>query len=336
VLVHTGQHYDHNMSQVFFDELGIRPPDHDLGVGSGAHGEQTGRMLEGIERVLLERRPGNVLVYGDTNSTLAGALAAAKLQIPVSHVEAGLRSYNRTMPEEINRVITDHLSSLLFVPTEVAVRNLEREGIAGSSVRLVGDVMFDACLHYGSMAESRSGILERLRLRSRGYVLVTAHRAENTDDVVRFRNIFAAIGEIARDLPVVFPVHPRTRKSAEASGIDVRADGLQLIEPVGYLDMLMLEKHAALIATDSGGVQKEAFFYRVPAVTFRDETEWVELCELGWNRLAPPRDRHGMIAAMRSALASGGGRDAAPYGSGDAANAIARALAQTGALSRAS
>jgi UDP-GlcNAc3NAcA epimerase len=323
ILVHTGQHYDDNMSKVFFDELEMAPPDHNLGIGSGPHGAQTGHMLAAIEDVLLRHRPDYTIVYGDTNSTLAGALAAAKLQIPVAHVEAGLRSFNRAMPEELNRVLTDHVSSTLFAPTATALENLKREGIDDSRVKLVGDVMFDACLHYGEIAESRSGVLGRVGVASRGYVLATVHRAENTDDLKRFRSIYDALAAIAREIPVVFPVHPRTRRLVDRMVSDASGGGLHLMDPVGYLDMLMLEKHAALIATDSGGVQKEAFFYRVPSVTLRTETEWVELCELGWNRLAPPGDARRIAAAMRTAMSAGPGKEAMPYGRGDAAHAIA-------------
>ena len=325
LLVHTGQHYDDNMSKIFFDELGIAQPDYNLGIGSGSHGRQTGQMLQAIEAVLQELRPDWVLVYGDTNSTLAGALAAAKLHIAVAHVEAGLRSFNRGMPEEINRVLTDHVASLLFAPTAAAVKNLAREGIAGDAVHEVGDVMFDAALHYGALAEARSRILADLDIDRRGYVLVTVHRAENTDDPARFAAIRTALAEIARELPVIFPVHPRTRALLEAADHSTR--GLRYIDPVGYLDMLTLEKNAALIATDSGGVQKEAFFYGVPAVTLRDETEWIELVDLGWNRLAPTREARQIVAILRDALRAGPGRAASPYGNGDAARLVAARLA---------
>lgn len=288
VLVHTGQHFDKNMSDIFFRELEIPEPDHHLGIGGGTHGQNTGRMLEAIERVLLIEKPDWVLVYGDTDSTLAGALAAVKLRIPVAHVEAGLRSFNRRMPEEINRVLTDHASDLLFAPTEVAVRNLQQEGISKERIRLVGDVMYDAALYYGEKAERESRILKRLRLEPKGYILATVHRAENTDDAVRLTSILMAFAEVAREVPVIFPVHPRTRKAMERYGLMELASPLNLIEPVGYLDMVMLEKNARLIVTDSGGIQKEAFFYRVPCVTLRKETEWVELLELGWNRLLMP------------------------------------------------
>jgi UDP-N-acetylglucosamine 2-epimerase len=279
VLIHTGQHYDHNMSALFFEELDIPEPDYNLGVGSGPHGQQTGLMLEAIERVLLEERPDWALVYGDTNSTLAGALASVKLHIPVAHVEAGLRSFNRRMPEEHNRVLTDHIADLLFCPTQTAVKNLAREGIT-QGVHNVGDVMYDAVLHNTSIAERRSTILRRLALKAGGYLLATVHRAENTEDTLRLGAIIEAFGAVGE--PVVFPAHPRTRSALAELRISVPAN-VQLIEPVGYLDMLMLEKHARLILTDSGGVQKEAYFFGVPCVTLRDETEWVETVEAGWN-----------------------------------------------------
>lgn len=283
VLVHTGQHYDYTMSRVFFEELELKEPDYHLGVGSGTHGSQTGEMLKRIEDVLLKEKPDLVMVYGDTNSTLAGALAAAKLHIPVAHVEAGLRSFNKTMPEEINRVLTDHISDLLFCPTQTAVENLEREGIT-KGVHLVGDVMYDSVLYNVQLAEKRSEILERLHLQPKGYALATVHRAENTDHPERLRSIFQALETIAADgLPVVVPLHPRTRK--RLSALNLPFNRLQIIEPVSYLEMLLLEKSAKIILTDSGGVQKEAFFFKVPCVTVRDETEWVETVELGWNVL---------------------------------------------------
>ena len=319
VVVHTGQHYDENMSEVFFRELEIPKPDYHLGIGGGTHGQNTGRMLEAIERVLLDEKPDWVLVYGDTDSTLAGALAAAKLHIPVAHVEAGLRSFNRRMPEEINRVLTDHVSDLLFAPTETAVQNLLREGISSDKVHLVGDVMYDAALYYGEKAEQKSQILPRLGLRPKEYVLATLHRAENTDDPMRLRVILEALAQVHQEMPVVFPVHPRTRKRAEAFGLASLLNHVMAIEPVGYLDMLMLEKNARLIATDSGGVQKEAFFYRVPCVTLREETEWVELVELGWNQLCPPRD---IFSVKRCLLKQWSGVKHNPYGDGNAADKI--------------
>jgi UDP-GlcNAc3NAcA epimerase len=333
VLVHTGQHYDENMSKIFFDELEIPRPDYDLGVGSGEHGAQTGRMLEAIEKVLLAERPDWVLVYGDTNSTLAGALAAVKLHIPVAHVEAGLRSFNRRMPEEINRVLTDHASTLLFVPTDLAVENLASEGIIGDKVSLVGDVMYDAALHYGERAEKQSHALKRLGLAPRGYILSTVHRAENTDDPSRLRSIFTAFCELAQEIPIVLPLHPRTRNVLAREGFTDLYPGLKMIDPVGYLDMVMLEKNARVIATDSGGVQKEAFFYRVPCVTLRDETEWVELVELGWNRLAPVQDTPALLSTMRAALNAGPGKEASPYGDGHSSERIRDVLLNTTAQS---
>lgn len=323
VLVHTNQHYDDNMSSVFFDELGIPAPAYHLGIGSGTHGEQTGRMLEAIERVLLREEPDWVLVYGDTNSTLAGALAAVKLHIPVAHVEAGLRSFNRKMPEEINRVLTDHAAELLFAPTEAAVDNLLREGVEREKIHLTGDVMFDAALYYAEMAASRSTILARLSLEPTQYILATVHRAENTDNPARLRAIFAGLAEVARTIPVVLPLHPRTRRYLQELAIDTSR--LTILEPVGYLDMVMLEKNARLIATDSGGVQKEAYFYRVPCVTLRDETEWVELVEYGWNRVVPPLSAEDVSSAVLQSLDSQG-TEVALYGGGKAAQSIVAIL----------
>lgn len=316
VLLHTGQHYDENMSQVFFDELEIPQPDYNLGVGSLPHGAQTGRMLERIEEVLLEEKPDWVLVYGDTNSTLAGALAAAKLHIPVAHVEAGLRSFNHHMPEEINRVLTDHLSTLLFCPTRAAVDNLASEGIR-KGVELVGDVMYDAALYYAARAEAHSSILSRLGLRPKGYVLATLHRAENTDDPIRLRAIIEGLGAVAQKMPVIIPLHPRTRAALEREGLLARTEGTcWLIPPVGYLDMVLLEKHARLIATDSGGVQKEAYFYGVPCITLREETEWVETVEAGWNVLVGA-DRERIFSAVLSFVPPA--TRPALYGEGNAA-----------------
>jgi UDP-N-acetylglucosamine 2-epimerase len=282
ILVHTGQHYDGNMSQVFFDELGIPRPDVNLEIGSGAHGAQTGAMLAAIEEVLLREKPDRVLVYGDTNSTLAGALAAAKLHIPVAHVEAGLRSFNRRMPEEINRVLTDHIADLLFCPSQTAVDHLAAEGIR-RGVHRVGDVMYEALMHAVSVARGKSDVLNRLGVAPGGYALATIHRAENTDDPARLARLVAALREVARDRPVLFPVHPRTRNRLPASAA---GDGLRLLEPAGYLDMARLEADAAVILTDSGGIQKEAYWLRVPCVTLREETEWVETVQQGWNVLA--------------------------------------------------
>ena len=333
VLVHTGQHYDSNMSGIFFSELGIAEPKYSLGVGSGSHGQQTARMLEGIEQALVAEKPHWTLVYGDTNSTLAGALAATKLQIPVAHVEAGLRSWNRAMPEEINRVLTDHASRLLFAPTVTAVENLHREGIDGARVQLVGDVMYDAALIYGAQAESRSNVLERYGLFDKGYVLATIHRAENTDASDRLQAIFIGLAKIASQLPVILPLHPRTQKVVfEDPDMQAEAESVRIIPPLGYLDMVKLEKHARVIATDSGGVQKEAFFHRVPCVTLREETEWVELIELGGNRLTPPLDPGKICATIEAALDSRVDTREMPYGDGHSAQRIARRLASASRL----
>lgn len=311
VLVHTGQHYDENMSQVFFDELEIPRPDYNLDVGSGGHGAQTGAMLAKIEEVLLAEKPDRMLVYGDTNSTLAGALAAAKLHIPVAHVEAGLRSFNRLMPEEINRLLTDHIADQLFCPSETAVANLAAEGVV-AGVHRVGDVMYEALLHAVAVAERRSGILPKLRLVPGEYALATIHRAENTDDPQRLGRLMAALREISGRMPVLFPVHPRTRGKLQALALspDVAGGGdLRLLDPVGYLDMVRLEAGAAVILTDSGGIQKEAYWLRVPCVTLREETEWVETVQQGWNVLAgsnPEKVAHAVEHAARPA----GGADA--------------------------
>ncbi len=326
-LLHTGQHFDDNMSGLFFRELGIPAPAWNLGLGSGTQGGMTGRQLAAIEQVLIAERPDAVLLYGDTNSTLAGALAAAKLQIPVAHVEAGLRSFNRRMPEEINRVLTDHVSHWLFAPTESAVHNLQREGIAAAQVHSVGDVMFDAALHFAGIARARS-----LRhpvfavVATRPFVLATVHRAENTDASERLRVIVHALKALAGGIDVVWPLHPRTRKALASLGLAVESTaGLHCIEPLGYLDMIEMEQAAQMVVTDSGGVQKESFFFGRPCVTLRDETEWVELVDAGWNRLAPPTCVAAVTAAFHAALGSAG-VPVRPYGDGDAAQRIASTL----------
>jgi len=326
VLVHTGQHYDPNMSDIFFEEMDIPKPDVHLGIGGGTHGQNTGRMLEAIERILLAEYPDIVLTYGDTDSTLAGALAAVKLHIPVAHVEAGLRSFNRLMPEEINRVLTDHASTLLFAPTKAAVDHLQREGIPTERIYQVGDIMLDAALFYQNKAAQQSIILKELNLKPDTYVLATVHRAENTDQPERLQTIFSGLQLVARKMPVVWPVHPRTRKALDRQALLTGShDRLILIEPVGYLDMVMLESHACLIATDSGGVQKEAFFFRKPCVTLREETEWIELVELGWNILCPPSDAQAIAQTILGRLNTRG-KEAAPYGTGDAGQRIAQVL----------
>jgi len=327
ILVHTGQHYDENMSDVFFQELEIPTPSYHLGIGSGGHGAQTGRMLEAIEKVILECKPDKMLIYGDTNSTIAGALAAAKLHVPVAHVEAGLRSFNRKMPEEINRVVADHLSTWLFAPTEAAIQNLRNEGIADDKVYLVGDVMYDAAIYFGE--RTRADTLGKLGLSSKNYVLATIHRAENTDAGPRLHHVFAGLSAIAEEMPVVLPLHPRTRAALTRENLlENCSPNLRFVDPLGYLDMVMLEKHASVIATDSGGVQKEAFFHRVPCVTLRDETEWVELVELGWNRLVPPTDgdtiHQGVMKSLRDKKVRSAPADL--YGGGQAGEAITKLL----------
>ncbi len=282
VLIHTGQHFDQRMSAQFFDELAIQEPDHNLSIAGGHHGQMTGRMLEAIEQVLLDKEPNAVLVYGDTNSTLAGALAATKLHIPVYHVEAGLRSFNRRMPEEVNRVLTDHVSALLFCPTETSVNNLEAEGIT-SGVHLIGDVMYDATLFAGAAAGQRPSVAEKAGLSKGDYVLLTLHRAENTDDPGRLAELCRYIEKSADGKPVIFPVHPRAHQAFDRHGLVL--EGVTMIDPVGYMEMNRLLAGAALVMTDSGGLQKEAYFHRRPCVTLRDETEWVETIEAGWNRL---------------------------------------------------
>ena len=322
VIVHTGQHFDANMSSIFFDELGIPDPAHHLGIGGGTHGQNTGRMIEALEQAIVAERPDWVLVYGDTDSTLAGAIAAVKLHVPIAHVEAGLRSFNLRMPEEINRKLTDHASTALLTPSLRAVDNLAAEGIADPArVHNVGDVMYDATLMFSAIADARSDALAQHGVERGRYILATIHRQENTDDRVRLSAILDALGAAA--LPVVLPLHPRTRKRIAEFGLTLPAT-IVLTDPLGYLDMTRLERDAALIATDSGGIQKEAFFHRVPCVTLRDETEWVELVEMGWNRLARPG--HDDLAQVFVTIPSPGRVDDQPYGDGNAAGKIVDVL----------
>ena len=320
-IVHTGQHYDEDMSQVFFDELEIPRPAVNLEVGSGSHGYQTGAMLERIERVLVDEKPDWVLIYGDTNSTMAGALAAAKIHIPVAHVEAGLRSFNRRMPEEINRVVADHVSTLLFCPTNVAVQNLAREGVT-KGVHQVGDVMYDSVLFNAKLAEQSSTIMQRLDLAKKSYHLATIHRAENTDNLEHIHSILSAFGQI--DLPVILPLHPRARKALGKELAKIIAN-VRVIEPVSYLDMLMLEKNDRLILTDSGGVQKEAYWFEVLCITLRNETEWVETVESGWNVLAGA-ERQRILDAVKKSENKPAGQHQALYGNGRSAEKICEIL----------
>ena len=350
VLVHTGQHYDENMSKVFFDELAIPKPDYNLGIGSGLHGVQTGRMLEAIEGVFLKESPDWVIVYGDTNSTLAGALAAKKLGLRIAHVEAGLRSFNMNMPEEINRVITDRISDLLFCPTATSVANLFAEGfknlymdgeliksfsvpIAGFPlVANVGDVMYDASLLFKELAKTKSGILSSLGLAKKGYALATVHRAENTDNGERLRDITDGLLGIAEELPVVFPVHPRTMAAMKREGIERRLNkckSVYLLPPLPYLDMIFLEQSARVVITDSGGVQKEAFFYEVPCITVRDETEWIETVEAGMNILTGTNPEKIKKALKETEKSKSSGKKCSFYGYGKAAASIIACLKET-------
>lgn len=325
LIIHTGQHYDYEMNKIFFDELGIPEPDYNLEVGSGSHGWQTGEIIKKVEEVLIKEKPKWVLVYGDTNSTLSGALTAVKLHIPVAHIEAGLRSYNKKMPEEINRVLTDYCSDILFCPTENAVRNLKKEGFTNitnnaklisypdfpsflrslpptlSSRPLVinlGDIMYDAMIIGLEIGEKKSTILDSLKLMPKSYFLVTVHRAENTDNKENLNNIFDALLELSEDKRVILPLHPRTRKKLESINFSLSNTSL-IIDPVSYFDMLILEKNASKILTDSGGIQKEAYWLGVPCITLREETEWTETVEAGWNAIVGT-DKKRIIKAVRS------------------------------------
>jgi UDP-GlcNAc3NAcA epimerase len=327
-IIHTGQHYDENMSDVFFREMKIPEPAVRLDCGGKSHGVMTGQMLEAIEREIVSRKPDWILVYGDTNSTLAGALAAAKLHVPVAHVEAGLRSFNKKMPEEINRILTDHVSTLLFCPTQTGVENLRQERIT-DGVHFVGDVMYDAALFFGEIAERESTILRTLDLRRKSYYLATIHRQENTDDPDRLQSILSAFARLP--LPVVFPIHPRTRSKIRElmpGSLQCECCNSRYIDPVSFLDMIMLEKNASIIVTDSGGVQKEAYWHKVPCVTLRDETEWVETVEAGWNRVVGV-DLDRIIGAVEGATNGSvpKGRPAL-FGEGDAADVVSDLVAR--------
>jgi UDP-N-acetylglucosamine 2-epimerase (non-hydrolysing)/UDP-GlcNAc3NAcA epimerase len=330
ILVHTGQHYDRDLSEIFFEELGLPPPDHQLGVGSGSHAEQTAAIITALEPLADEVDPDALLVYGDTNSTLGGALVAAKQRIPLAHVEAGMRSFNRSMPEEINRVVTDSLSDLLLCSTEVAVRNLEREGLGEGAV-LVGDVMADVALTFGPIADRRSDALERLGLEPRRFCVATAHRAGNVDDPSRLRQLIEVLARAAEVAPVVFPVHPRTRARLEAAAAidDLESRGIRAIDPLGYLDITRLVRASRAVITDSGGLQKEAFLASVPCVTMREETEWVETVEAGWNRLVG-LDPDAAAAALEELPKAGEKTSPAAemYGGGKAGARVAAAIVE--------
>jgi UDP-GlcNAc3NAcA epimerase len=319
VIVHTGQHYDPNMSAVFFDELEIPTPKYNLEIGGGSHGQMTGRQLESIESVLLYEKPDFVLVYGDTNSTFAGALAAAKLHIPVAHVEAGLRSFNKRMPEEINRVMTDHISEVLFAPTHTAMQNLNHEGLDDKAI-LVGDVMFDASLFYRDRATRPGCFPEALNSGSK-FILATVHRAENTDDEASLAGIIEGLAN--SQLPVILPLHPRTKSRISEFNLTL-PENIHIVPPVSYLEMIWFEANCEIVATDSGGVQKEAFFFEKPCVTLRNETEWVELVEEGWNVLAGTDAK--FIAESIDGAKKNPGVTKRIYGEGDAAKKIVETL----------
>lgn len=316
-LVHTGQHYDHGMSQVFFEELSLPQPDVNLNAGSGIHGRQTGKILIGVEEIIIAEKPDYVFVYGDTNSTLAGALAAVKLHVPLTHIEAGLRSFNREMPEEHNRVLTDHCADLLFCPTQTAVNNLAKEGIT-KGVHIVGDTMYDAVFQYAEIAAKRSTILRSVDLKPGQYLLLTIHRASNTESAGNLQNIFSALAQSGQ--PVIFPMHPRTRVAIESMDIAMSDYfNIKVIDPLGYLDMLILEKNARMILTDSGGIQKEAFFFAVPCITLRSETEWVETAASGWNQVVGV-DRERILNALKYVPSAS--RPPELFGNGRSAQAI--------------
>jgi len=353
-VVHTGQHYDPQLSDVFFRDIDLPTPQINLEIGSGSHGQQTGQMMEALERIFMQQMPDVVLVYGDTNSTLAAALAAIKLHLPVAHVEAGLRSYHKHMPEEVNRILTDHVSSVLFCPTRQAVDNLEAEGLAQQPVEHellgmdgveawggragsadqplilnVGDVMYDVYQVHAVRSDAQSTLLQSLHACRGSYALATVHRAENTDNPGRLRGILEGLRALATTgLRVILPIHPRTRKALSRLETPVDSAGLEIIEPVGYLDMLALERNAALILTDSGGVQKEAFFSRVPCLTLREETEWVELVQSGWNFVVGSDPACIADGTQRALALDRSNPTSLLYGDGRAAERIVRTLAQ--------
>jgi UDP-GlcNAc3NAcA epimerase len=318
IIVHTGQHFDANMSEIFFQELDIPAPHYNLSINGGSHGAMTGKMLEQIEEVVIKEKPDFLLVFGDTNSTLAGALAAKKLHCKVVHVEAGLRSYNIKMPEEVNRIVTDRISDILFCPTEQAVKNLQEEGFGAFPARIVacGDVMCDAALYYAQKSDECSQIIHQLELKE--FILCTLHRAENTDSPERLQEIISALNEIHGTVPIVVPLHPRTRKVTESLGIEIK---FRIIEPVGYLDMIQLIKSSVLVMTDSGGLQKEAFFFGKHCVTLRDETEWVELVNNGFNLLAGAKQER-IVGAVKQMLNKESDFEMNLYGAGRASKII--------------
>lgn len=327
VIIHTGQHYDREMSEIFFQELGIPREKYNLQVGSGSHGQQTGRMIEAIEKVLDNEKPDWTLVYGDTNSTLAGALAAVKLHIPVAHIEAGMRSFNREMPEEINRVVADHVCELNFCSTKTAVENLKKEGLEHTA-HLTGDVMYDCSLKFAEVAKKYCNPLKKFNLKTNDYILITCHRAENTDDKSRLSQIIEAVNKISDEIPILYPVHPRTKGFLKKHKLSF-SENIKIVPPVSYLEMLILEKNARIILTDSGGVQKEAFFYNVPCVTMRNETEWVETVELGWNVISGADQKKILSSVANFTKHPPKPTKVKPYGNGDATDKIVNYLSNT-------
>ena len=328
IIIHTGQHFDKNMSDIFFQQLNIPKPKYNLNINSGNHGEMTGKMIIELEKVLLIEKPDLVILYGDTNSTLAGAISASKLKIPIAHIESGLRSFCFGMPEEINRIVTDRLSTLLFTPSEIAANQLKNEGVDPLKIFTVGDVMYDAALYYGSLSNknSISNKLIRNVITSKKYCLVTVHRAENTDEVNIFNIIIKSLNRLSQDLKVIFPIHPRSLKVLKQLDVyKFLSSNFIIIDPVSFLEMIELEKNASLIITDSGGVQKEAFFYKVPCVTIRNETEWTELIDFGWNKLSPPSNSDKLYMDYISMLGIKGKKNKL-YGNGDSANQIVKTI----------
>lgn len=324
IIVHTGQHFDRNMSDIFFEEMQIPRPDYNLNINSLNHGAMTGRMIEGIENILLKEKPDFVIVYGDTNSTLAGALAAKKLHIKVVHVEAGLRSFNMKMPEEVNRILTDRISDILCCPTDKAVENLYKEGFNDFECKVIktGDVMYDTALFYGKISSEKSNVIDKLKLNGSDFVLCTIHRAENTDNIDRLASIISALNEIAKDTTIVFPIHPRTANIIKTNNIKMF---FTPIEPAGYLDMVELLKKTSMVLTDSGGVQKEAFFFQKPCITLRDETEWTELVDNGFNLLAGA-DKDKILRGVLEMKKRQFDYNIKFYGEGNAAKNIVKAI----------
>lgn len=328
VIIHTGQHFDQRMSDIFFDELSIPTPAYNLGINGGPHGNMTGKMLIEIETLLARIQPEILLVYGDTNSTLAGALAAAKLNIKIGHVEAGLRSFNMQMPEEINRVLTDRVSTVLFTPSQKAVQNLYNEGFEASKIEQVGDVMNDMAIEFAPVAKEKSSVLKKLNMSDKNYILFTVHRAENTDNPELINNILHAIEKLAKETEIIWPLHPRARDIITRHYPWVfEVEGLHLTEPFGFIDMIAVEKSASIIVTDSGGVQKEAYFHRIPCVTLRGETEWVELVQTGWNVLCSPSNSEDIVNVIRNRQGSFG-KDVSLYGQGKSAQKIVEKMSE--------